>query len=121
MRQRRRERNALRQAELDEQYIAQFADRIRELFPGCPNRERSIAEFACLKYSGRVGRTAAAKQLDESAVRLAVIAHVRHEETDYDELLGRGSDRHDARRRVQAQIEQVLSAWEARDANDEQI
>ena len=37
-------------------------------------RERTIAEVACRKYSGRVGRSAAAKQLDENAVRLAVIA-----------------------------------------------
>ena len=94
-----------------------FAKRIREVFPGCPNRERSIAELACRKYSGRVGRSAAAKQLDEDSVRLAVIAHVRHEETDYDALLGRGVDRYDARRRVQARIEQVLSDWEARDAD----
>jgi hypothetical protein len=78
------------------------------LFPQCPNRERSIAEFACRKYSGRVGRSSAAKQLDENAVRLAVVAHVRHMDTDYDALLGRGLDRYDARQRVQAQISQVL-------------
>ncbi len=117
VRRRRRERNALQRAELDEQYATRFAKRIREVFPSCPNRERAIAEFACRKYSGRVGRSAAAKQLDEDAVRLAVIAHVRHEETDYDALLGRGVDRYDARRRVQARIEQVLSDWEARDAD----
>jgi hypothetical protein len=55
--------------ELDEEYVRRFAERIRELFPGCPGRERSIAEFACQKYSGRVGRSAAAKQLDEDAVK----------------------------------------------------
>ena len=47
-RQRRRERNAQRRAELDEQYVARFAQRIRDVFPGCPaDRERTIAEFAC--------------------------------------------------------------------------
>jgi hypothetical protein len=107
----------LRRAELDEQYVARFAQRIREVFPNCHNRERTIAEFACRKYSGRVGRSAAAKQLDEDAVRLAVIAHVRHVETDYDELLGRGVDRHEARRCVQGRIEQVLADWEARDSD----
>ncbi len=118
VRRRRRERNALRSAELDEQYVARFAQRIREVFPGCPaNRERTIAALACLKYSGRVGRSAAAKQLDEDAVRLAVIAHVRHVETDYDTLLVRGVDRYDARWRVQARIEQVLADWEAGDAD----
>lgn len=113
-RRRNRERAAERRGELDEQYVAQFAQRIREVFTGCPvNRERTIAEFACRKYSGRVGRSAAAKQLDEAAVRLAVIAHVRHTETDYDLLLGRGEDRHDARRQVQTRIDQVLADWES--------
>jgi hypothetical protein len=51
------------------------------------------------------------------AVRLAVISHVRHVETDYDTLLGRGVDRHDARRRVQARIDQILANWEARDVD----
>ena len=76
------------------------------------NREQAIAEFACLKYSGRVGRSAAAKQLDEDAIRLAVIAHVRHHETDYDTLLGSGMDRHGARQLVQGRVEQVLDAWQ---------
>ena len=52
VRRRKRERNALRRAELDEQFAGRFAQRIREVFPGCPNRERTIAEFACRKYSG---------------------------------------------------------------------
>jgi len=119
VRRRRRERNAQRRAELDEHFVARFARRIREVFPGCPgNRERAIAEFACRKYSGRVGRTAAAKRLDEDAVGLAVIAHVRHVETEYDTLLGNGVDRHDARRRVQGRIEQVLAVWGEGDAAD---
>ena len=78
------------------------------------NREQAIAEFACLKYSGRVGRSAAAKQLDEDTIRLAVIAHVRHHESDYDALLGGGMDRYEARQLVQGRIEQVLAAWQTR-------
>lgn len=113
-RRRTRERNAERRAELDEQFVAQFAQRIREVFPGCPGgREQAIAEFACLKYSGRVGRSAAAKRLDEDAVRLAVTAHVRHVETDYDALLGRGVERYDARHEVQSRIDEVLTDWKA--------
>jgi len=61
-RARRRERSALRRAELDEQFVACFAARVRELFPGRPEgRETVIAEHACEKYSGRVGRSAAAR------------------------------------------------------------
>jgi hypothetical protein len=115
VRRRKRERNADRLAELDEQYVARFAQRIRELFPGCPHREQQIAEFACRKHSGRIGRSAAAKQLDDFAVRLAVIAHLRHAETEYDTLLVQGVDRHEARQRVQARIEQLLTQWETRD------
>ena len=113
-RTRRREREAARRADLDQEYVARFAARVRELFPGCPpGREEVIAEHACLKYSGRVGRSAAAKALDEDAVRLATIAHIRHVETEYDSLLGRGYERYDARERVQASIDRVLTRWEA--------
>ena len=77
------EESALQRAELDQEYIQQFAARVRELYPACPaGRERVIAEHACQKYSGQVGRSASAKALDEQAVRLAVIAHIRHAETN---------------------------------------
>jgi hypothetical protein len=52
-----------------------------------------IAEHACRKYSGRVGRSAAAKQFDEQAIQLAVVAHIRHRYIRYDELLFKGWDR----------------------------
>jgi len=45
VRVRRREREAARRSELDDQYVARFAARIRELFPNCPaDREGIIAE-----------------------------------------------------------------------------
>lgn len=113
IRQRRRERESTRREELDRQYVDQFAVRVRELFPGCPpKREREIAEHACLKYSGRVGRSASAKALDEEAVRLAVVAHLRHRETKYDELLAKGYDRWEARTAVEKAVHQVLQKWE---------
>ncbi len=112
LRSRRRQRAAALREESDTSYVAQFAECIRKRFPGCPHgRETSIAEHACRKYSGRVGRSAAAKELDERAVRLAVSAHIRHVETNYDELLGKGCPRIDARRQVAAQVEQRLSEW----------
>ena len=111
-RTRRREREAERRAELDRHYVERFAERVRQLFPSCPaGRELTIAEHACLKYSGRVGRSAAAKSLDESAVRLAVIAHIRHAETDYDDLLAQGFDRWDARAQVEEDVAQVIVKW----------
>jgi hypothetical protein len=112
VRARRKEREQVRRAELDQHYIDKFAQRIREMFPLCPRgRELSIAEHACLKYSGRVGRSAMAKSLDEEAVRLAVVAHIRHQETDYDELLAKGWERHDARDCVRDVVEAVCERW----------
>jgi len=113
----RRAQAAIRRAELDEEYGEQFAARVREVFPHCPpGRERLIAKHACRKYSGRVGRCAAAKELDEKAVRLAVTAHVRHAETGYDALLTRGFDRAEARGIVGGKISGVLMLWEFGDA-----
>jgi hypothetical protein len=103
---------AVRRAELDEKYLAAFANRVRELFPGCPaGREKVIAEHACRKYSGRVGRSSRAKALDENAVRLAVVAHIRHQETGYDELLLQGDERMAAREQVRTRITDVLQKW----------
>lgn len=114
LRELRRKRAATRREELDRRYLDQFAARVRELFPGCPaGSEREIAEHACLKYSGRIGRSAFAKALDEQAVRLAVTAHLRHSETRYDELLAKGYDRWEARAAVEETIARILQKWEA--------
>ena len=108
----RRAMAADRRAELDQGYLALFAARVRDLYPACPaGRERIIAEHACRKYSGRVGRSAAAKELDDVAVELAVIAHIRHRESSYDQLLLAGSERRQARDEVRGQIEKVLAQW----------
>ncbi len=110
----RRGQAILRRAELDEAYIKRFAARVREVYPYCPvEREILIAEHACRKYSGRVGRSAAAKELDEQAVHLAVTAHVRHAETEYDTLLSRMVDRSKARRKVRDDVAAVLKLWES--------
>ena len=112
VRARRREREVVRREERDSKYVEEFAARVRELFPGSPTaREREIAEHACLKYSGRIGRSASAKVLDEAAVKLAVIAHIRHRETRYDELLMKGRERWEARDAVEETVHRVLQKW----------
>ena len=112
VRARRREREAARRQDIDDKYVEAFGARIRECFPRCPSgRDRKIAEHACLKYSGRIGRSALAKAMDEDAVRIAVIAHIRHYETDYDELLGRGDERWEARAAVEEEVAKVLQKW----------
>ena len=111
-RARRRERASLRRAEQDEEFVTRFAARVREVFPGRPEgREIVIAQHACEKYSGRVGRSAAAQRFDDGAVRLAVLAHVRHRETGYDELLASGEERQDARALVRGEVDAVLERW----------
>ena len=113
-RESRREQATLRRAELDQEYIKSFTARVREVYPHTPEgREQLIAEHACRKYSGRVGRCAAAKDLDENAVRLAVRAHVRHAETNYDKLLSSMVSRSRARAMVHDRVEDVLKQWTA--------
>jgi hypothetical protein len=113
-RARQRERAALNRNAEDHKYIAAVAERLKALFPGCPPQEADrIARHACQKYSGRVGRSAAAREFEPSALRLGVIAHIRHTHTRYDELLGRTGDRPLARAAVQEQIEKILMRWEA--------
>lgn len=112
LRSRRAERERDRRDDLDQQYIEAFGKRIRELFPHIPSgRELEIAEHACQKYTGRVGRSAAAKTFDEKAVHLAVLAHIRHRETNYDQLLGNGWIRNEARSHVRERVDQVSEKW----------
>lgn len=111
-RERRKEREAIKRNELDQEYIKDYAAEIRKLYPKCPKgRENKIAEHACMKYSGRVGRSAAAKTFSPQAIRLSVLAHIRHLETDYDELLMRGYDRYEAREIVEEKVHEILGIW----------
>ncbi|MCH8125818.1 DUF2293 domain-containing protein [candidate division KSB1 bacterium] len=112
VRDRRKERAAQKRAEIDEQYVQVFAEKVRKLFPGSPlGRENIIAEHACFKYSGRIGRTESAKKLDEEAILLAVVAHIRHTETKYDEFLSKGYERREARGQVEEKVHKILREW----------
>ncbi|MEV8550440.1 DUF2293 domain-containing protein [Streptomyces glaucescens] len=112
VRRRRRTRDARRRAEQDARFAEAFAAEIRRLFPGCPaGRAREIAAHASLRGSGRVGRSAAGRALSEGAVVSAVVASVRHVDTGYDRLLMNGVPRHEARRRIAADVETVLRDW----------
>jgi hypothetical protein len=71
-----------------------------------------IAEHACKKYSGRVGRSSGAKGFEQKPIELAVRAHIRHEHTNYDELLMMGWDRYDARQEIIDKLEQVIEEWQ---------
>ncbi|WP_406009591.1 DUF2293 domain-containing protein [Streptomyces sp. NBC_00637] len=111
-RRRRRTRDARRRAAQDEDFTRAFAAEILRLLPGCPgDRARRIAAHASLRGSGRVGRSAAGRALSEGAVVSAVVASVRHLDTPYDRLLMNGVPRHEARRRIAADVEARLRMW----------
>jgi hypothetical protein len=111
-RMRRRERDSVRRSGQDVEFQGRFAGEISRLFPRCPaDRAEAIAAHAALRGSGRVGRSAAARNLDQTAVTLAVVASVRHTDTDYDELLMSGVPRADARDQIRDDIDRVLDSW----------
>ena len=113
-RARQRERAAVKRVVADQEYLNLVSLELKRLFPGCPPKEaEEIVAHACEKYSGRVGRSAAAKELDPQALKLAVIAHIRHVHTKYDKLLNDTGDRRGARSIIQKDIDAVLRKWQA--------
>jgi site-specific recombinase XerC len=96
----------------DQVLAMRMTESICQMFPGCPPEEaRAIAAHTSARNSGRVGRTAAGRALDEEALRAAVIAAIRHKHTKYDRLLMRGFDRKNARDAVRDDIDRVLERW----------
>jgi hypothetical protein len=89
-----------------------MAAQITRQFPGCPaDRALAIARHTATRGSGRVGRSLAGRALELDAIKLAVMASVRHEDTRYDELLMSGVDRELARAQVGAEVARVLDEW----------
>jgi hypothetical protein len=111
-RARRRERDEARRERDDAQLQERIAEGILALLPSCPpERADAIARHTATRGSGRVGRTAAAKALDADTLLRAAAASVRHEDTDYDDLLMAGTAREDARDRVRDDVSAVLERW----------
>lgn len=103
---------AVHRVVLDQRLVEQMTAAILNEFPHCPPAEAcQIAEHAAERGSGRVGRSAAGRELDPQAITLAVIAHVRHVHTNYDSLLMRGVDRRDAREQIRGSLDEVLDRW----------
>lgn len=107
-----RQRAAVYRKKEDQAFIKSMTASILEQYPACPPDEaRCIAAHAGQRSSGRVGRSAAGQALDPHAIDLAVIAHIRHEHTDYDQLLMQGTARQDARTLVGDTIDRVAMMW----------
>lgn len=100
--------------------IKKFLAEVKDRFPGCPEQEAMvIAEWTCKIGSGRVGRSNTA----DDPVRAAVVAHIRHTHTAYDDLLEQGREtwhdreearevRQNARWHVRSEVDAILSQWE---------
>lgn len=94
----------------DEGIAKGFQKEILSLFPQIPSKAlQNVLKIALEKGKGKVGRTG---KLDiQRKAHLAVWAHIRHCETDYDALLRHGMPREDARKQVEAKMKEVRKAW----------
>jgi hypothetical protein len=107
-----RDRAAIARRNQDAVFTTEMTAKIRSLFPGCPAAEaQRIAAHTALRGSGRVGRSAAGRAFDPQAVTLAVAAAVRHNHTNYDELLTSGIEREAARGKVRPMVDEILGNW----------
>ena len=64
-----------------------------------------------MRGSGRVGRSAAGRALDDKALELAVTAWVRHHYTRYDQLLMAGKEWADARQEIREDVDTLIERW----------
>lgn len=109
-----RERAAQCRRAEDAEFVTAMTRAICAKYPGCPPAEaEAIAQHTAERGSGRVGRSAAGRALEDAALTLAVVAHIRHTHTHYDTLLMEGAERLDARTLVRERIDRVLAEWSA--------
>lgn len=88
----------------------EFKAELLRLYPKMPQESvRNILQQALEKRRRRVGRTT---KLDiKTKVQLAVVAHIRHRHTRYEELLKTGTGRDKARRLVADESKRVALSW----------
>jgi hypothetical protein len=110
---------------------AEIVELVKKQYPGMPDfTAEGIVSHAFEVGNGRVGRSSDV-DLDEQ-IRLAVVAHIRHCQTDYDEILARSGERDRGRRRerrdvwepdfdrqaardqVRKEVQTILKEWERR-------
>jgi hypothetical protein len=96
-----------------ERELVRLTARLAELFPGMPENEReTVVHYAFEVGSKRVGRTT--KLEEDRRLELAVIAHARHQHTDYDERLAMGEDRDDLREELGSYVRMIVDMWKKR-------
>src|SRR2546428_5926138 len=93
----RRERAEIYRNKQDQVLAMRMAESIRQMFPGCPPEEaRAIAAHTSVRGSGRVGRTASGRALEEEALRAAGGAVIPHKHNEEDRALFKGPGRLEA-------------------------
>ncbi|QDT12833.1 DUF2293 domain-containing protein [Planctomycetes bacterium K23_9] len=99
----------------DKKLVAAMVVEIGNQFPSCPAEAPAarIAQHTAEHGSGRVGRSAAGRDVDPKAIKLAVIAHIRYEHTGYDNMLMQGVARDEARRQIQLAVAENLAQWQS--------
>jgi hypothetical protein len=70
----------------------------------------TCADLDHLVFLG-AGDAALTRRAKKASTLSAVVASVRHQDTDYDELLMSGVPREEARVRIRSAIDRVLAAW----------
>jgi hypothetical protein len=107
-RQRRRERRQRRYKQHFHQYEVEYF--IRREYPGCP-------EFAVVRFASQI--CTEPKNWRDATIPEAVDHTMqntlRHQLTDYDQLLLVGIRRKEARRRVQPKVDAFLASWKTLD------
>ncbi|KAL1959452.1 hypothetical protein VTO42DRAFT_1897 [Malbranchea cinnamomea] len=81
-------------------------------FPAMPEDDlHAVLGHAFRKRSGRVGRSGTVRD-EETKVRLAVEAHIRHVHTEYESLLRSGVEKSVAREQVWGKVKEIKEQWE---------
>jgi len=88
VREAKNKKAAIKRIEVDKIYVQNFALAIRKEYPYCP-KNKEIKEM----------------------IDLAVEAHVRHSETDYDNQFANGDSKKAIRSRVKNDVNRVLDKW----------
>ncbi|NSY48598.1 DUF2293 domain-containing protein [Agrobacterium tumefaciens] len=105
-REQRRERQRRRYKQWFHQYEVEYF--IRRVYPACP-------EFAVVYFADQVCNVP--KNWRDAPIAVAVEVtmqnFLRHQFTDYEQLLLVGVRRKEARRRVQQKIDSIVTAWKA--------
>jgi hypothetical protein len=97
-----------------EQACVQFLDLAPEHEEFARSIAREVTEHACVKHSGRVGRSGKLPLADKAA--LAVRAYVRHVYTDYEQYLPKGLEEEDyweVKGDAQAEVDRFLQQHRA--------